>query len=230
MQTIKQLYRSNYSGESVVTQLTLESGEWNPTTETVPNSVFNSHTTTQAVAIGNGPTRKVFDLSHIANHKAGLGGADRLQSYGCNQLYKEFTPDFLIAVGDENVKDIVDSGYCANNIVYANGDALLSYPGKFYLVPQNVYYDAGSLAAYMACFDGHKKVFLLGYDSYTAQQDHPNQTFFMQTMSTVIKAYSDVDFVRVMPVDTYSVNSEFDRLPNFRQINYRAFVLEADIG
>ena len=145
-------------------------------------------------------------------------------------MYKEFTPDFLIAVGDENVKDIVDSGYCANNIVYANGDALLSYPGKFYLVPQNVYYDAGSLAAYMACFDGHKKVFLLGYDSYTAQQDHPNQTFFMQTMSAVIKTYSDVDFVRVMPVDTYSVNSEFDRLPNFRQINYRAFVLEADIG
>jgi hypothetical protein len=230
MQKIKQLYRSNYSGENVVTQLTLEGGEWNPTTESVPNSVFNTHTSTQAVAIANGPTREVFDLTHIANHKAGLGGADRLQSYGCNRLYKEFTPDFLIAVGDENVKEIADSGYCDNNIVYANGDALLAYPGKFYLVPQNVYYDAGSLAAYMACFDGHKKVFLMGYDSYTEQKDHPNQTFFVQTLATVINTYSDVDFVRVMPLDTYSLITELDSLPNFRQIDYRAFVLEADIG
>ena len=54
MHQLKQLYRSNYAGESVVTSLTLSSGEWIPEVETVPNSVFNTHSTTQAIAIGNG--------------------------------------------------------------------------------------------------------------------------------------------------------------------------------
>ena len=96
MQQLKQLYRSNYSGEQVVTELRYESGDWNPTVEMVPNSVFTTHTTTQAVAIGNGESRIGFDMNLIATHKAGFGGANRLQSYGCNAIYRDFAPDFLI--------------------------------------------------------------------------------------------------------------------------------------
>ena len=117
MQTIKQIYRSNYSGEDVVTELVYEGGEWNPTTETVPNSVFNAPTTTQAVAIANGATRNEFELKFITLHKGGLFGANKLQSYGCNSLYKEFTPDFLVVVGDENVAEIAATTYPDDNIV-----------------------------------------------------------------------------------------------------------------
>ena len=106
MQKLKQLYRSSYAGENVITQLTYENGEWNPETEMVPNQVFNTFTTTQALAIGNGRSRLEFDLTHIARHKGGLLGADRLQTYGCNALYRDFTPDFLVAVGNDIVKEI----------------------------------------------------------------------------------------------------------------------------
>lgn len=230
MQKLKQIYRSSYAGEQVVTSLTLENNEWIPETEYVPNSVFNTHTTTQAIVFGNGESRNDFNLDHIKNHKGGLFGVDRLQSYGCNNFYKEFTPDFLVAVGDATVEELANSTYPDDNIVYVNGEHVVKYPSKFYLIPQNVSYDAGAIAAYMACFDGHKKVYLLGYDGYTVDDENNTSAFWLNTLLTVIGTYSDVDFVRVMPTREYSCASELLSQPNFRQIDYRDFVLEADIG
>ena len=230
MQILKKIYRSTYAGEQVVTTLTLENNEWIPETEYVANSVFSSHTTTQAIAFGNGDTRKEFDLVHIKNHKGGLLGVDKLQSYGCNDFYKEFTPDFLVAVGDEHVKAIADSGYTDDHIVYAHGEHVINYPGKFYLIPQNISYDAGSIAAYMACFDGHKKVFLMGYDGYTVDNEIATSEFWLKALLSIMNTYNEVDFVRVMPTREYSCAEELLRCPNFRQIDFRDFVLEADLG
>ena len=227
MQKLKQIYRSNYAGESIVTNLVLENNEWSPETDYIPNSVFSTHTTTQAVAIGNGETRDEFDLQHIANHKGGLFAENKLQSYGCNDLYTEFTPDFLVVTDPDNVKNIAESGFTSDNIVYTNAQYLLEYPGKFYLAPQNPAYDAGALAAYMACFDGHSKVFLLGYDGYTPENE---DKFWVKTLLSVITTYSDVDFVRVMPTKDYLVSNDLLRQSNFRQLSFRDFVIEADIG
>jgi hypothetical protein len=246
MQKLKQLYRSSYAGENIITQLTYRNGEWDPETEMVPNQVFNTYTTTQALAIGNGESRLGFDLTHIANHKGGLFGANRLQTYGCNALYRDFAPDFLVAVGDKIVKEIAESAYTNDNIVYANGQHILEYPGKFYLVPQNVAFDAGALAVYLACFDGHKKIFLLGYDGYDVasptnnvykdtngyptSEEIQNESFWNLSLGTVMDTYPDVEFVSIMPTTQWYLAAEFDRRPNVRQIDFRDFVLEADIG
>jgi len=247
MQQLKQLYRANYAGENIVGSLTLHNGEWDPVTEFVPNQVFNTHTTTQAVAIANGESRKDFNLQLIGDHRGGLLAVDKLQTYGCNALYRDFTPDFLVAVGDGIIKEIANTEYADNNIVYANAGSLLNYPGKFYLIPQNVSFDAGSLAAYMACFDGHKKVFLIGYDQYDDRVDYvnniykdtngyltSNQTqnarFFSLTLHNVVTTYPEVEFIRVMPESTWWVPPELLPLPNFRQIDYNQFTIEADLG
>jgi len=248
MQQLKKLYRSTYPGENVVTSLSLSNAEWNPEVEFVPNSVFNTFTTTQAIAIGNGESRSNLPLRHITNHRAGLGGANRLQSYACNAVYREFAPDFLIAVGRDIIKEIAESGYADDKIVYAHGQHLIDYPGKFYLVPQNIPFDAGSLAVYLACFDGHKKVFLLGYDGYDTETSAPinnvykgthgypartemqNSAFWRKTLYMVMSTYSDVEFVKVMPTAKWKCPDEFTSLLNFRQISTRDFIFEADVG
>ena len=246
MQKLKQIYRSNYAGEHIITQLNLAGGEWTPETEFVPNAVTNTYTTTQAIAIGNGESRLNFDLSFIAGHRGGLFAENKLQSYGCNALYRDFTPDFLVATGDAIVDEIAASGYTNDNIVYATADAVLRHPGKFYLIPQNIQYDAGALAAYMACFDGHKKIFLIGYDQYNGYtminnvykdtNGYPTSDkkediqFFSMSLKEVIQTYSDVEFVRVMPTDTHVISDQLTPLVNLRQINYNDFVKEADIG
>jgi hypothetical protein len=251
MQNLKKIYRSDYAGEHIIYELDYKSGEWETTTEYVPNSVFSTHTTNQAVAIANGESRLGFDLSLIAKHKGGLFATNKLQSYGCNAVYRDFTPDFLIAIGpDTGVDDIVDeiaeSGYTTDKIVYTNAHGLLKHPGKFYLVPQNLYYDSGSLAMYLACFDGHKKVYMLGYDNYQGSEptnnvykntsgypkstDEQNGRFWELSALRVMETYADVEFVRVMPTTNWWTPVSWQRLVNFRQISYNDFVLEADIG
>ena len=82
MQTIKQLYREGYTGEDVVTNLVYRNATWETTKEWIPNAITNIYTTTQALVIGGGPSWKEvyggFELTHIATHKGGLLGADRL--------------------------------------------------------------------------------------------------------------------------------------------------------
>lgn len=221
------MYRSTYAGESIVTELVLSENNWQPETEYVPNRVFNTYTTNQAVAIGNGASREGFDLKLIENHRGGLLATNKLQSYACNMAYKEFTPDFLIATGAENVRNIARSEYPDDHIVYSNAQYVLQYPGKFYLTPQNPAFDAGSLAAYMACFDGHRKVFLLGYDGYGGSSE---DTFWIKTLTQVMKTYPETEFVHVGPTKNFRISDELNSYLNFRQTDFRGFVCEADIG
>lgn len=245
MKTIKQLYRHQYTGENVVVNLAHEGGQWNSEVEWIPNAVFTSKTTTQAVVIGNGVSRLGFDLNLLTNHKGGLLGRNKLQTYGCNALYRDFKSDFLVAVGNKIVAEIAElSSYTTNNIVYTNATHMLDYPKQFYLVPQDPTWNAGAIAAYLACFDGHKKVFLLGHDGfdspgsnnvyldtngYPSSEDIQSEAFWVATMFKVMTTYPEVQFIRVMPTPNHYVPDMWKPCANFSQIDFRGFSLMADI-
>ena len=59
--------------------------------------------------IGNGESRKDFDLETLRPHG---------KIYGCNAIYRDFTPDVLIAVDHAIMHEIYQSGYCYNNETY----------------------------------------------------------------------------------------------------------------
>ena len=61
---------------------------------------------TKVFCIGNGESRKDFDLNKLKPHG---------KIYGCNALYRDFTPDVLISVDNGIMHEIYDSGYCYNN-------------------------------------------------------------------------------------------------------------------
>lgn len=229
MLKIKKLYREDYTGEEVVTNMTYSNAGWTYEKEHIPNQITNITTTTQALVIGNGRSWQdepfKFDLQHIANHKGGLFGADRLQTYGCNHLYKKFSPDFLV-VDNDCADEIAESGYTRENIVYAHGNMIINHPGKFYLIPQDPSFNAGAVATYLACFDGHKKIFLMGFDGNPIGDNQ----YYEQTMLTVFNLYNDVDFVLVAPTEGYYMPESWKYCVNLRQITHRDFVIEADIG
>lgn len=221
---IEQKFRATYTGEDVTTQMTVQSTQTQFDREWVPNNVFNNHLTTQAVVLGGGEMRKNFDMNLIKNHRGGLMGASKLQTYGCNDVYKDIECDFLVVVGRENVADIVQTGYCNNHIVYSNAGNVLDYPGKLYLIPQDPSWNSGAIAAYLAAFDGHNKIFLLGCEM---DDQHP---FWAQAMKLVFDTYPDVDFVLVGRSDAAHVPAEWKNSLNLRVISIRDFVVEADIG
>jgi hypothetical protein len=230
MQTIKKLYRESYTGEDVVTTLIYKNAQWTPEYEWIPNAITNIHTTSQAIVIGASSRAEWrheyqgFDINLLATHKGGLFGADKLQTYGTNRLYKEFTSDFLI-IDNKEVDEIIESGYCNDNIVYAHANPILDHPGIFYLIPQDPSWNAGTIAVYLACFDGHSKVYLMGFDGRQG-----DDTFYEKALKVVFELYPNVDFVRVTPTPEYYMPESWKFQVNLRQITFREFVLEADIG
>ena len=56
----------------------------------------------QTFIIGNGESRKGLDLDSLR---------EKGKIYGCNALYRDFTPDVLVAVDEAMMFEIVSSGY-----------------------------------------------------------------------------------------------------------------------
>lgn len=248
MKQLKKLYRADYVGEDVVTDIELTDTKWSITKEFIPNSVFNNQISNKACVIGNGISRKEFNLSAVIDQFGGLLAREKLQTYGCNALYREYSPDFLVVTGDDDgiVTEVANSTYCDNHVVYASAPHIQYHPGQFYLVPQDPGWNSGSIATYLACFDSHKTVFLLGFDGqdtdgcnynvYAGTPHYQNATnaqadpaFFDATMLQIFNLYNDVDFVRVMPSRYSSMPESWKYVTNLRQISFRDFVLEADL-
>ena len=248
MKQLKKIYRSNYQGEDVVTDIELKDTTWNITKEYIPNSVFNNQISNKACVIGNGISRKEFNIGAVFNQFGGLLAREKLQTYGCNALYREYTPDFLVVSGDDAgiITEVAESGFCDNNVVYASAPHIQYHPGKFYLIPQDPAWNSGSIATYLACFDAHTTIYLLGFDGqdtdgcnynvYAGTQNYQGSTnaqadpsFFDVTMKQIFEVYETVDFVRVMPSKYASMPEVWKYSTNLRQISFREFVLEADL-
>lgn len=245
MQQLKKMYRKDYTGEEVLVNTTYRNSTWEYDYETVPNRVTNLQISNQACVIGNGESRAGFDLFLLANHKAGINGPRSMQTYGCNALYRGFKPTFLVATGKEIIDEVAQSRFCDDHIVYANAKALLKHPSRFYLIPQDLQYNAGSVATFIACFDGHKKIYLLGFDNsaganvnnnifagtpgYGPKDQDWSDQFFIKSMTMIMRTYDDVEFIRVMPNRQWRQPKEWVVLPNYRQIDFKDWTFEADL-
>ena len=84
--------------------------------------------------IGNGPSRKGIDLEELEG-----------TTFGCNALYRDFTPDVLVAMDFNICHEIYRSGYAFKNLVYlkqwtkcpASMYSKLFYKEKFILFATN---------------------------------------------------------------------------------------------
>jgi hypothetical protein len=236
MQTVKKLFRNTYQGEDIYSLAAYTQSDWSYDKEYVPNIVNNQRFGQRAVVIGNGISRKDFNLNIIKNKK--------VQTYGCNALYRDFEPDFLVAVGKEIAKEIRIQGYASTHVVYSTPDNILNYPGTFHLIPQNPNWNAGAVATYLACFDGHSTVYLLGHEGIDTpgfssniyadtpgykEYDKVTDKFWALAMGLVFKTYSLVDFVLVSPTGRGYMPVEWNGHTNLRRIDFRDFVLECDL-
>jgi hypothetical protein len=246
MLKINKFYRRGYNGEDIIQERVLENQTWRMVTEHVPNNVVNEQISNRALVIGNGQQRLDFkQLEQLVGHHSGLLGAQTLQIYGCNALYRDINPDFLVVTSREMAREVVDTGYTKDNVVYTRVDITLEFPKEFYLIPHDLYADAGTTALYLACFDGHKTVFMLGFDNqdtpginnnvYAGTPGYDPRKFdvpdikWINNKTEVFRTYNDVDFVIVTLVGQSPLPKQWKDLTNVRQINYRDFTTTADL-
>ena len=246
MQKLNKIYRANYGGERITTEAAFRNSEWLYKTEWIPTAVANNHISKIATVIGNGNSRKTFPIGLVVKHLSGRLGATSMQTYGCNALYREYQPTFLVTVGDDITNELAQSGYCDRHIVYANSDKIIRHPNKFYLIPQDFISNAGTIATYLACFDGHEKVYLIGFDNsvvydcrvyfrmlqnaFQRVKHNYSDDYWIMSMERIMRMYNEVEFVRVTSTPNYVCPPSWSKLPNFRQIHFQAYLIEADIG
>ncbi len=145
-----------YEGETVNTNLIIRNGKKIQETAFYEDRV-KATPRGNAYCIGNGPSRKGFDLNKL---KA-TG-----QTYGCNALYRDFIPDFIFSVDTKMSMQMVEDEVGLKTVHYA--PALEANrkqsKGMINLIPNNPHWISGNAAFWTAGVHGHKNIYLIGYD------------------------------------------------------------------
>lgn len=220
---IQARYRSDYAGEFVLLETKFEHGKKIEKREWIANPIDNHHISGRAAVIGSRTDVPQFSFTKLARHHGGLLGKKKLQTYGSNDLWQDMKFDFVVAIESENVEAITAANYNQENIVYSTARNCVRHAGKFYLVPHAPVLDELSMAVYMAAFDGHREVFLLGYNNDTPMVDKNWSAY----LNHVLQAYAATDFVLVGTAS--NMPSVWRQNRNVRTIKYREFVSYCDV-
>ena len=112
-----------------------------------------------AYIIGNGPSRKGFDLSTLK---------ETGQTYGCNALYRDFIPDYIFSIDAQVTNTMVKDKVYEKCVHYAPSLEVNRHPKGgppvLHLIPDNPYSISGNQAIWTACVHGHKNLYLIGFD------------------------------------------------------------------
>ena len=165
-QTIEPIEWEPYTGETIIVNTVIRKGQKIQETAYVEDKV-KAVPEGNAYIIGNGPSRKNFDLESLR----GSG-----QTYGCNALYRDFIPDFLFSVDMKITKEISDNKVYEKCWCYAPSLEVNRLPGLV-LIPKNPHYTSGNQAIWTSLIHGHKNLYLLGFDFAEFGKDKLNNIY-----------------------------------------------------
>ena len=103
--------------------------------------------------IGNGKSRDGFDLEQLRKHGT---------IYGCNALYRDFEPDFLVAIDEAIIKEITHSDFDMEHFIVPPHEEQFEHPefNPFTRLRSN----AGMNAMIESIRAGNKELVCLGFD------------------------------------------------------------------
>lgn len=123
-----------------------------------------------ACVIGNGPSRLNFSLEIIGR---------QMTTYGCNALYRDYMPNYLVSMDHDMVKEILKNKVHHQITFYTqheNRVDSLAESGE----PINFFWgmsetnDSGNSALRLALQNGHEVVYMIGFDYSENPSSLPN--------------------------------------------------------
>lgn len=216
-------YRTDYPGEFVVLETKWAGGRRTEKREWIANPIENQHISGRAACIGSNFDHDRFDYTRLQRHRGGLLGSKKLQTYGTGSIALEMRLDFALDTDPEILNKILETEYQTTNIVYTSPRQCIAHPGEFYLIPQTPKLLDIATIVYLAAFDHHKEIFLLGYNKETVVGNN----MWDQQVLEVINAYPEVTFYFIGE-KTNMFDSWLDAT-NTKTFNYFDFVGYCDI-
>jgi hypothetical protein len=220
---IVERYRKDYTGEFIITNTLWAGGKKRTQREWLPNPIENHHISGRAACIASTTDLQEFDFTNLVYHKGGLLGSLKLQTYGIGEIAKLMRLDFTVEKNNAILLELLSQHYYKENVIYTTPKNCLSHPGVFYTIPYNPPFVNEVLLAYLAAFDGHREIFLLGYN----EEAGIGQNNWADQMEKVITTYPATKFFHV----GYSSQtpSAWKNHANFTQLSHRDFINYADI-
>ena len=220
---IQALYRRDYDGEFVVVETKFTDGQNSQTREWIPNVIENHHISGRAAVIGSRTLSHRFQYQRLQRHRGGLLGKKRLQTYGTGDLWRDMKFDFFACADRSQLSDMIQQGYDQHCTVFSTARGCIDNPGRFYLIPYLPQIDALAMPLYLAAFDGHSEIFMLGYCLETPSGSRT----WISDIDSVIAAYNGTAFILVgveanMP-ESWRSHS------NVRSMTTREFVSYCDV-
>lgn len=183
-----------------------------------------------AFVLGNGKSRARLDLQQLKG---------RGTIVGCNAIYREFDPDFLVAVDVKMVNEIISAGYHRTHQVWTNPNkGIQSKSGVNFFSPHKGW-SSGPTALWFACSQGHKNIYIFGFDyqgedgrfnnvyadTFNYKKSSDSATFFgnwLNQTEKTIKEYRNVNFFRVSDPGAF-VPDKLRNLANLQHMGYEDF-------
>jgi hypothetical protein len=186
----------------------------------------------RAFVIGNGTSRQDFNLTQLKN---------KGKIYGCNALYREFDPDFLIAVDVKMILEINQYGYQNRHSVYTNPNKAYSKFKNFNFFEPSKGWSSGPTALWLASQQLYNEIYILGFD-YKGLEDgekvnniyadtrnykktNERATYYgnwLRQTKTVITENKNISYFRVIQPDNFCP-PELNTFDNFKNISYNDF-------
>lgn len=161
--------------------------------------------------LGNGRSRLLVDLNELKNHGA---------IYGCNALYREFTPDYLVCVDGRMIHEIGTAGYQLEHEVWTNPIAETKHYSGFKYFTPSLGWSSGPSALNLASKHNCEQIFIIGFD-YVGTQGRINNVYadtenyrsatdtatyygnWQKQTEQVIKQNPHIKYYRVVDSDNY---------------------------
>lgn len=220
---IQPRYRREYEGEFVITQSRWINGAKQQDREWIPNAIENHHISGRAAVIGSTVDLEKFDYRKLLRHKGGLLGKKRLQTYGSGPLWNNMKFDFFVSTNRYELESIQQQGYSIENIVFTDAKNCIRYPKNFYLIPYTPPISHFAAAIYLAAFDGHSEIFLLGYNCSTPYLDSGHH----RQINEIFQAYDSTNFILVGVAA--NMPDEWRNNRNVQSMDYRSFISYCDV-
>jgi hypothetical protein len=185
---------------------------------------------TTAFVLGNGVSRQSIDLHQIRSHGT---------VYGCNALYRSYTPDVLVSTDTPISEAIQNSGYSLKNVHYTRKP--LPNLGAHKIGPKYFGFSSGPVAVSLAAQAGHNRIYLLGFDLGADQFGMFNNVYagteyykkasapptytgnWVKQLITIANDFKTIEFVRIAGLTTAEID-KFDTVPNILHMPLEQFV------
>ena len=190
----------------------------------------NSQQHNVAFVLGNGTSRSKLNLNEIKT---------RGTVYGCNALYREFEPDYLVAVDTKMVNEIIATGWHKDHQVWTNPNKGITAKSHVNFFSPHKGWSSGPTALWMASQQGFSEIYIFGFDyqgvegkfnnvyadTFNYKKSQDAATFFGNWLSQTektIKEYKNIQFYRVINQGSF-VPDKLQGIPNLQHITFEHF-------